>query len=197
MAVAGLLLAAGVFGQQSSGSLRGIVKDGQGGVVPGARVTLTDIAQGDNREIVTGQDGTFFFNPLKPSMYSVTVEMSGFKKYQEKNIRISANDRLDLPDITMTVGQVSDSITVEAQGVVLQTRGAERGGTLTGNQVINLALNGRSFLDLTRTVPGVVPNGGRGRVGKREPEQSEQPDGGRGDEHRHGFQRRPAGHDEH
>jgi len=162
VAMAGLLLAASVYGQQSSGSLRGVVKDGQGGVVPGAKVTLTDVAQGDNREIVTGPDGTFFFNPLKPSMYLVTVEMSGFKKYQEKNIRISANDRLDLPDITMTVGQVSDSITVEAQGVVLQTRGAEKGGTLTGNQVINLALNGRSFLDLTRTVPGVVPNGGVG-----------------------------------
>ncbi len=162
VAMAGLLLAAAAFGQQSSGSLRGVVKDAQGGVVPGAKVTLTDIAQGDNREIVTGADGTFFFNPLKPSMYSVTVEMSGFKKYQEKNVRVSANDRIDLPDILMTVGQVSDSITVEAQGVVLQTRGAEKGGVLTGNQVVNLALNGRDFLGLTRTVPGVVPNGGVG-----------------------------------
>jgi hypothetical protein len=88
--------------------------------------------------------------------------MAGFKKYEQKEIRVFANDRLELPDIGMAVGQVSDSITVEAQGVVLQTRGAEKGGVLTGNQVLNLALNGRSFLDLTRTVPGVVPNGGVG-----------------------------------
>lgn len=162
VAVAGILFATTIFGQQSSGSLRGTIKDGQGGVVPGAKVTLTDVAQGDNREVVTGADGTFFFNPLKPSTYRVTVELAGFKKYEQKDIRVFANDRIDLPDILMSVGAVTDSITVEAQGVVLQTRGAEKGGVLTGNQVINLALNGRSFLDLTRTVPGVVPNGGVG-----------------------------------
>lgn len=162
VAVAGIMCAASAFGQQSSGSIRGTIKDGQGGVVPGAKVTLTDVAQGDNREIVTGADGTFFFNPLKPSTYRVSVEMTGFKKYEQKDIRVFANDRLDLPDITMSVGAVSDSITVEAQGVVLQTRGAEKGGVLTGNQVVNIALNGRDFLALTRTVPGVVPNGGVG-----------------------------------
>jgi hypothetical protein len=148
--------------QQSSGSIRGVVRDAQGGLVPGAKVVLIDVAQGDNRDVTTNTEGVFFFNPLKPSMYKVTVEASGFKKYERSEIRVSANDRLDLPDIQLSVGNVTDSITVEASGVILQTRGAEKGGVLTGNQVINLALNGRSFLDLTRTVPGVVPTGGVG-----------------------------------
>lgn len=155
--VAGMALA-----QQSSGSIRGVIRDAQGGLVPGAKVTLIDVAQGDNREVTTNTDGVFFFNPLKPALYRVTVEAAGFKKYERSEIRVSANDRLDLPDIQLTVGAVTDSITVEASGVILQTRGAEKGGVLTGNQVINLALNGRSFLDLTRTVPGVVPTGGVG-----------------------------------
>lgn len=123
---------------------------------------LVDVAQGDNRDVTTNAEGVFFFNPLKPSLYRIVVEASGFRKYERSEIRVSANDRLDLPDIQLSLGNVSDSITVEASGVILQTRGAEKGGVLTGNQVINLALNGRSFLDLTRTVPGVVPNGGVG-----------------------------------
>ncbi len=156
------LLSTVAYSQQSSGSIRGVVRDAQGALVPGAKVLLIDVAQGDNREITTNTDGVFFFNPLKPSLYRLQVEASGFKKYERSEIRVSANDRLDLPDIQLAVGAISDSITVEAGGVILQTRGAEKGGVLTGNQVINLALNGRSFLDLTRTVPGVVPTGGIG-----------------------------------
>ena len=150
------------YGQQSSGSIRGVVKDAQGAIVPGAKVILIDVAQGDNRDLTTNNEGVFFFNPLKPSLYKIQVEASGFKKYERSEIRVSANDRLDLPDILLSLGAITDSITVEASGVILQTRGAEKGGVLTGNQVINLALNGRSFLDLTRTVPGVVPTGGIG-----------------------------------
>jgi hypothetical protein len=148
--------------QQSSGSLRGTVKDSQGAVIFGAKVTLTDLAQGDNREVTTNQEGIFFFNPLKPSLYKISVEASGFRKLERTEIRVSANDRLDLPDFTLAIGAMTESVTVEASGVILQTRGAEKGGVLTGNQVVNLALNGRSFLDLTRTVPGVVPTGGIG-----------------------------------
>ena len=155
-------LSAIALGQQSSGSLRGTVKDIQGAVVSGAKVTLTDVAQGDNREVKTNQEGIFFFNPLKPSLYKVVIEATGFRKIERNQIRVSASDRLDLPDFTLAVGDITESITVEASGVILQTRSAEKGGVLTGNQVINLALNGRSFLDLTRTVPGVVPTGGIG-----------------------------------
>ena len=157
-----LLFSLTAFGQQSSGSIRGIVKDAQGAVVAGAKVILVDVAQADNREVTTNAEGTFFFNPLKPSLYRVVVEASGFKKIERNEIRVSANDRLDLPDFVLAVGAITDSVTVESSGVILQTRGAEKGGVLTGNQVINLALNGRSFLDLTRTVPGVVPTGGIG-----------------------------------
>ncbi len=159
-----LLCAGGsfVYGQQSSGSIRGEVKDSQGAVVPGAKVILTDINQGDVRELSTNQEGVFFFNPLKPSIYSLSVESTGFKKYEVKEIRVSANDRLDLPAIALSVGQMSESVTVSDTAVLLQTRGAEKGGVLTGSQVVNLALPTRNFLDLTKTIPGVNPNGGVG-----------------------------------
>jgi len=135
-----MMFTAVAFAQQSSGSVRGIVKDSQGAVIAGARVTLVDVAQGDNREVTTNSEGLFFFNPLKPSLYKVLVQSSGFKKVERNEIRVSANDRLDLPDFVLAVGAITDSVTVESSGVILQTRGAEKGGVLTGNQVINLAL---------------------------------------------------------
>ena len=151
-----------VLAQQSSGSIRGVVRDAQGAVVPGATVILTDVAQGDRRDVQTTQEGVFFFNPLKPAVYKLVVEASGFKKYERDEIKVFSNDRLELPDIALAVGQMSESVTVTAEAVILQTRGAEKAGVLTGSQVVNLALTTRDFLSLTKTIPGVNPNGGVG-----------------------------------
>ena len=145
-----LLSASAAFGQQSSGSIRGDVKDGQGAVIPNARVQLTDVNQGDVREATTNQEGVFFFTPLKPSVYKLVVEVSGFKKYERNEIRVFSNDRLDIPDIRLTIGQANESITVSEEAVMLQTRGAEKGGVLTGSQVVNLALVSRNFLEIGR-----------------------------------------------
>ncbi len=150
------------WAQQSSGSIRGTVKDSQGSVIPNAKVLLTDVAQGDVHQGRSNQDGVFFFNPLKPSVYKLSVESSGFKRLQRDEIKVFSNDRLDLPDLVLEVGQMTESVTVSAEAVLLQTRGAERAGVLTGSQVVDLALPTRNFLDLTATVPGVVNNGGVG-----------------------------------
>ncbi|MBI4906170.1 MAG: TonB-dependent receptor [Acidobacteria bacterium] len=161
-AIAGLLLGTCSWAQQSSGSIRGTIKDSQGAIIPGAKVTLTDVAQGDVHPGRSNQDGVFFFNPLKPSVYRLNVEAQGFKRLIRDEIKVFANDRLDLPDVVLEVGQMTESITVAAEAILLQTRGAERAGVLTGNQVVQLALPTRNFLDLTATVPGVINNGGVG-----------------------------------
>jgi hypothetical protein len=156
------LIAASAYGQQVSGSITGVVKDDQGAMIPGAKVTLLDTRQGDMREVTTNTEGIFLFNPLKPSIYNLTVEYAGFKKFEQKLINVFANDRLALPDLVLQVGGVTETITIEESTVALQTKGAERAGVLTGSQMVNLAVNFRSFLDLTRTLPGVVSNGGIG-----------------------------------
>ncbi len=152
-----LILAAGAaFGQQVSGSITGVVKDRQGAVVPNAKITVIDQSRGVSREVTTGQDGTFFVGPLQPASYTVTVEASGFKKYEHREVRLFANDRMGLGDLVLEVGQLTETITVEASAVQLQTQSAERSGVVTGQQVANLALNGRNFLALVALVPGVV-----------------------------------------
>jgi len=163
-AFVGLLVSAVSWGQQVSGSITGVVRDPAGSIVPNAKVVLVNVLQNDIREMSTNNEGIFLFNPLKPSEYNLTIEVSGFKKHEQKNIRVFANDRITLGDIALQVGSVSDSITVAAEGgeVQLKLAGGEKSGVLTGNQTVNLALLTRDFLQLTRTLPGVVQNGGVG-----------------------------------
>ena len=151
--------------QQVSGSISGAVKDAQQARIPGARVILTNPAQGITREQVTSPDGRFVFTPLPPADYNITVEASGFKKYQQDGIKIFASDRIALPDITLDVGQVNETVTVEATAVQLQTESAERAGVVTGRQVTELAVKSRNFFDLAVTVPGVYYRGtGMGNI---------------------------------
>lgn len=144
-----------VAAQQSSGSISGIVQDSQGAVIPGAKVSLINQAEGAvNRELTTTSEGTFVFTPVIPGTYTVSVESGGFKKYVAKDIVVYAQDRIGLPPIALELGSVGESITVEASSVQLQTVSAERSGLLTGSQVVELASNTRVFTDLLRTVPG-------------------------------------------
>ena len=157
-----VLLPAVCLAQQVSGSIGGTVVDKQGAVVPNAKVILTNIAEGDVRESVTNANGVFFFNPLKPSVYNVRIESAGFKSHQRNEVRVFANDRLDLGSVELEVGGVTESIVVEASTEEIRTQGADRFGVLNSKQVVDLALLTRDFLQLTRTIPGVVQNGGVG-----------------------------------
>jgi len=159
-----MALAVSMNAQQISGSISGTVKDNQQAVIAGAKVVLTNTAQAVVREAMTGSDGGFLFTPLQPASYTLTVESRGFKKYEQREIKIFASDRIALPNIVLDLGAVSETVTVEAQAAVLQTKSAERAGVLTGNQVVNLAVRTRNFLDLAATVPGVIYTGGLGGI---------------------------------
>lgn len=153
-----------LYSQQISGSITGTVKDAQQAVVASAKVTLSDQATGAARAVETGSDGVFVFTPVLPGTYIVAVEASGFKKFEQREVKVFASDRVALGDLTLTVGSLSETVTVEASAAQVQTQGGERAGVLTGGQVVDLALNGRNFLDLARTIPGVVYTGGLGGI---------------------------------
>ncbi|HTS24489.1 MAG TPA: carboxypeptidase regulatory-like domain-containing protein [Bryobacteraceae bacterium] len=158
--IVAVLVLAAVFGrvapaQQSSGSISGVVQDAQGAVVPGAKVTLVNQGQGAvARELQTTTEGYFFFTPVIPGTYTVTVEASGFKKYAKTDITLYAQDRVGLPPIMLEIGAVGESINVEAAAVALQTVSAERSGVLTGRQMTDLGSSTRLYTDLLPTVPG-------------------------------------------
>ncbi len=153
--VALLMAAAPAPAQQPSGSISGVVQDSAGALVPGARVELMNQLQGSSRAMSTTTEGTFVFTPLQPAIYTLSVEASGFKKFVQRDIRLYANDRLSLP-VALEIGTLTETVTVEASVVQLQTQSAERGGVITGTQVLDLALNGRSWTGLLKLAPGIV-----------------------------------------
>lgn len=164
LALTAAFLPAPTQAQLVSGSIIGFVKDSQQMAVVGAKVTLINPAQATSREVLTGADGGFVITPVQPGSYNITVEAPGFKKFEQSNVRLFANDRLALGDIVLQVGAVSETITVEGAVAQVQAQSAERAGVLTGNQVVDLALISRNFFDLARTIPGIVYTGGLGGI---------------------------------
>lgn len=156
--------AATIVAQQISGSITGVVKDSQQSAIANAKITLVNPQQGTAREVSSGTDGSFVFAQVQPGAYTLTVEAAGFKKFEQTDVKVFANDRVPLGDIVLAVGALSETVTVEAQAAIVQTASAERSGVLTTRQVLDLASTGRSLFDLTKTLPGVVYTGGLGGI---------------------------------
>jgi len=151
-------------GQVTSGSIAGVVKDASGALIPNAKVTITSQEQGVSRTLITGADGSFFADPLQAATFTIAVEAPGFKKYIKKDVKLFANDHLFLGDLNMEIGGTAETVTVEASAVQLQTEDAMRSGVLTGSQTVNLALNGRNYLGLMATVPGIEASTFNGEI---------------------------------
>jgi hypothetical protein len=140
-----------------------VVQDSQGGVVPNARITLTNQAQGAVvRELDTSMEGTFVITPVPPGTYTLTIEATGFKKWIKQDITLFANDRIAIPPIILEVGTSNETVTVEAGTVQIQTVSADRSAVLTEKQMLNLALATRDWTGLLRTMAGTIadPTGG-------------------------------------
>src|SRR6266567_6275594 len=100
-----LLMVAPAGAQQTTGMITGTVMDGHGGVVPDAKVTVINEAQGTVfRELQTSAGGTFVVTPVPPGSYTIAVEKSGFKKYTKTEVRLTAAERVGLPPIGLELG---------------------------------------------------------------------------------------------
>src|SRR5438093_2134798 len=152
-----------LLAQNTSGSITGVVQDAQGAVIPGVQVTLTNQDQGlQARQALTNEVGIFLFTALPSATYTVTAELVGFKTYRKTDIKLFVNDKLGLPTILLEVGAQAESVTVEAEAIALDTVSAERAGVVTGRQIVDIALNGRNFTGLFKTVPGAPADAGTG-----------------------------------
>jgi len=121
--------------QTSTGDIEGTVHDALGGAVPGAAVTITQVANGLTRERTSDHAGRFLFSELPVGDYVVSVELAGFKKVTEPGIHLSVGQRLTVP-IVLQVGGLTDAITVSATAGLLNTANAERGEVIDNRQVV-------------------------------------------------------------
>jgi hypothetical protein len=143
--------------QRDLSTLVGTVTDSSGGIVVNAAVKIVDQATGLAYETLTNTSGEFVRPALKPSQYTVTVSAPGFKKAEQKDILLTAGDRTGIT-ITLTVGDVGQTVEVTAASPILQTESTVIGANINAAAISQLPLGGmRNFAYLARLSPGVVP----------------------------------------
>ena len=147
--------------QAVSGTILGTVKDASGAVVPGATVTVTNTNTGFSRSLVTDTHGEFTAPSIPTGTYSVAAEITGFKKVSKTNVLVGVDQKVRI-DVALEVGGMEEIVEIQAETPLLNTSSSDLGATIVEEQIKTLPLNGRNFVSLTRTVPGVL----RGRPGE-------------------------------
>jgi hypothetical protein len=154
--VAALLLPRSASAQTTTGVISGTVVDPQGQVVPGATVTVTNEATTDARTATTDAErGSFQVTGLTPGTYTVRVALQGFGAFERKGVVVSSSERVSIGNVALVVGNISDTITVEARGTQVNTEETQHGGVITRTQIEQIQVLGRDVTSLMRLLPGV------------------------------------------
>ena len=141
--------------QAVSGTILGTVTDSSGSVIPNAKVTIVNEGTGLTRNLQADSNGEFTAPSLPTGRYTVIAELTGFKTLTLSNIELGVDQRARI-DLKLEVGAMTESVSVEATSPLVQTNSSELGTTVKAEQIEALPLNGRNFVNLTRTIPGVL-----------------------------------------
>ena len=153
-----------VVNAQFRAGVQGVVADSAGGVVAGATVTLTNKDTNQSQTTQTNDDGFYRFSALAPGNYSLSVEKPGFSKALVDALKVDA-EAINGQDITLSAGAITETVTVEAEAVQLQTEDASIRKTVTTEEIQRLPQVGRDPYELIRLTPGIIGLGARGSGG--------------------------------
>jgi len=142
------------FAQRTNAAVRGTVTDQSKAIVPGATVTVTGVDTGLTRTTVTNADGVYSVSELPVGRYTISVELQGFKTASRTDISLNVADDRKI-DFELVPGALTESVSVKAEATPVKTQGGDVSGVITGQQVRELPLNGRNFLQLATLMPGV------------------------------------------
>lgn len=167
-------IATPLHAQVGAGTMTGRVIDQAGADVPGAVVTATHFGTKLTRTAVTTSDGGYSIPSLPPGTYRVRAELRGFRTVMREGVRLSTGETLRL-DLQLEIGNLSETVTVSADAPLLRGGTSGLGHVIDNRKIVDLPLNGRSFIALAALAPGVaVPppsaaplpriNGGRPRT---------------------------------
>ncbi len=151
-----MALASATLAQTSTGGVVGTVTDANGSAVPGALVKLINQATKIETDAVTNQDGYFQFVNLKPAVYSLRIELKGFKGVQSRVFDVGVSETVT-QNISLAVGDVSETVEITAATELLQRSSTDLGTVIAEKAVQDLPLNGRNFTQLLTLTPGVTP----------------------------------------
>ena len=139
---------------QATGSISGTVSDASGSAVPGAKVTVTAPATGLSRSTTSNDNVEYVIPLLGVANYNVQVELQGFQTATAQDIRLQVDEHREL-DFKLSPATVQTNVEVNATAVAIQTADATLGQVITSQQVADLPLNGRDFVQLATLTPGV------------------------------------------
>src|ERR1700688_697400 len=140
---------------QANGSFSGTVADKTGSVVAGATVKITSQGTGVTREVKTDGSGHYIAPFLPVSIYTIRVESQGFQITEQKDIRLQVDEQREI-DFTVNPASVSSTVEVSATEVAVETTNPTLGQVITSEEVADLPLNGRNFVQLATLTPGTT-----------------------------------------
>lgn len=141
--------------QTETATVSGLVTDQSSAVIPGAQVTIQSVERGTSQSSVTNNTGIYVFGSVQPGQYQIRVRKPGFKQVDFLGLIVNVQDHIE-QNFRLQIGSVSESITVEATGLNVNTTDATVSTVIDRQFVDNMPLNGRSFQTLIELAPGVV-----------------------------------------
>jgi hypothetical protein len=160
-AIAALLTAVALLwtpdlsGQAFTSSLTGVVTDPNGAVIPDTAISIKNLSTNEVRSTTTGPEGRYSFSQLLPGDYDVTAEMRGFRKFLQKSLTLRASQAGEF-NIPLQIGDITQTVEVEATTIALETQSATQSVTFTANQVTNLPISVRTPMALLMAVAGTT-----------------------------------------
>ena len=154
-------LAAPARAQQFTGTLKGTVQDATHALLPGAQVSVVEIATNDSREITTDAQGRWVLPNLKPGTYRVVVSLDGFKKAAVDQVKLDVQGIREV-EVTLEVGGATETVTVTGAAAAIETTRSTLSLTIENKRMVDLPLNGRNPFTLATLAPGVAPSSNNG-----------------------------------
>ena len=140
----------------ATATIRGVVKDAQGGALPGAQVTVTYDDTGVTRQTAADGSGHFVVPELAPGVVTVTLSLQGFAEQQDNKVALLVGQTLEL-NTELKVGAVKETVVIDAAFAPIDTSKSVVDAVITSTAIEKLPLNGRNFLELRLLVPGNAP----------------------------------------
>ena len=163
------LLCGVAYGQLSTATVTGVVRDASGAVIPGATIVLKNLGTNIERKAISNSAGNYNFLNITPGRYTMETSATGFRTARITEFELVVNQTMT-QDTTLEVGGLEQAVEVQAQAEALQSSTAELGTVIATKQVVDLPLNGRNFTALLQLTPGAAPisvsqNSGAGTFG--------------------------------
>src|SRR2546429_4254066 len=149
-----IIISSPVFAQTVTGTISGTVTDPNGAVVAGANVALINDQTAEKRDQPTNESGRFSFASVQPGVFTIKIEHQGFETMLRTKVVLSANEALGLGELPLKTGQVTETVTVQSEGQIVEKESSDLQARLTADQISLISTKGRDITSLLRLIPG-------------------------------------------